>query len=157
MLARRWCARAAAVLALAAVAGLAGCGKDGSYATVSGTVTQDGTPLDGGKVTFYSTVEVDGKRTAYGAQTDSSGKYLIVAVGKEPGIPPGLYKVTITKPAAKGAANLPADWDAAQAEAAGLSAAGTPLRDYENPATTKLSSTLEAGKNENVNFSVKSK
>ena len=100
---------------------------------------------------------MDGKWSAYGAQTDSSGKDLIAAVGKEPGIPPRPYKVTISKPATKGSANLPPDWDAAQAEAAGLSAAGTTPKDYENPATTKLSATLEAGKNENVNFSVKSK
>jgi hypothetical protein len=161
VLASRWSARTAALVAVVPLFAMAGCsgGKgSGTFATVSGVVTQDGAPLDGAKVSFYSTVDVDGKKSAYGALTDSTGKYLIAAVGKDPGIPPGMYKVTITKPAVKGG-NLPPDYDAAQAEAAALTS-GSPatiaaLKDYENPNTTKLSVTLQPGKNENVDFRLK--
>src|SRR4051794_28767759 len=95
MFARRRLAQVVGLVGLLA----AGCsGGGGSFATVSGVVTQNGAPVDGAKVTLHSTVETEGKRTtSYAGLTDSSGKYLIAAVGKEPGIPPGMYKVTITK------------------------------------------------------------
>jgi hypothetical protein len=151
MLARRWFVQTGVFAALVALVGCSG-GGSGSYATVSGTVTQNGTPLDGAKVTFHSTTEVAGGRGVYGVLTDSSGKYLLAAVGKEPGIPPGMYKVTITKLALKG--NLPPDFDQGQMEASGM-ARNTLPKDYESLATTKLSVTLQEGKNENVNFDLK--
>jgi hypothetical protein len=152
MLARRWFVQVGGLAVLAAAAGCSG-GNSGAFATVSGTVTQNNAPIDGAKVTFYSTTEVEGKRTgAYTAITDSSGKYLLVSVGKEPGIPPGMYKVTVVKLDQKG--NLPPDFDLGQMEASGM-AHNTMPKDYENPATTKLSVTLEAGKNENKNFELK--
>lgn len=153
MLVRRWLAPVAGFLALTALIGCSG-GKSG-LATVSGVVTQNGTPIDGAKVTFHSTVEAGGKRDSFAALTDSSGKYLIAAVGKEPGIPPGLYKVTVAKLGIKGS-NLPEDYDAGQIEASGQGVNALP-KDYELLATTKLSTTLEAGKNENVNFDLKTK
>src|SRR5262245_28252365 len=87
-----------------AVISLSGCGKSGVYATVSGVVTHNGDPVDGAKVVFHSTVEVDGKpQQSYAAQTDSNGKYVIATSGKDlPGIPPGLYKVSIVKFEGKG-------------------------------------------------------
>ena len=134
----------------------AGCGsKEGNFATVSGVVSQDGTPMDGAKVTFHSTVEVDGKKTAFAASTDSSGKYLIAAAGKDAGIPPGMYKVTVNKPAVKGGVNLPPDWDAGQSEAAGLLTPGAGAKAHETVGTTKLTATLETGKNQNVDFNIK--
>jgi hypothetical protein len=144
MFKRKWLIRASGLLVLAI---LAGCSKSsGSYATISGVVTHNGNPVDNGKVTFHSTAQVDGKPgTVASALTDSSGKYLIATVGKEPGIPPGLYKVTITKMDAKGAP--PEGWDAGQAEASGAGINMLP-KDYENVATTKLSVTLEQGRNE---------
>jgi len=141
---------------LAALAFVIGCGQSGSggpHATVSGTVTQGGSPVDGASVTFHSTVEVDGKKVGpFSAMTDSSGKYLLAMVGKEPGIPPGMYKVTITKMDVK-ATNLPKEIrdDPGQAEAAGLKINVMP-KAYESLATSKLSVTLEAGKNEGKNF-----
>jgi len=107
-------------------------------------------------VAFHSTVEVEGKRGAsYAGLTDSSGKYLIAAVGKQPGIPPGMYKVTITK--LEGTSkSLPKDFDEGQIMASGMSRNLLP-KDYENVNTTKLSATLEAGKNEGKNFDLKGK
>jgi hypothetical protein len=92
---------------LVALAALVGCsgGGSGSFSTISGVITHNGTPVDGARVTLHSTVEIEGKRgTSYAGLTDSSGKYLIAAVGKELAFP-GMYKVTITKLDQKG--NLP--------------------------------------------------
>jgi hypothetical protein len=146
----------AAVVGFAALAAAAGCsGGSGSYATVSGTVTHNGFPVDGAKVTFHSTVEVEGQqKEAYTALTDSSGKYLIAMVGKQPGIPPGLYKITITKldtSSQNSSVVLPPDWDQGQIDASGMGRNTLP-KPYENVNSTKLSVTLEPGKNENKNF-----
>jgi hypothetical protein len=149
---------AAGLLALAA-----GCsGGNVSYATVSGVVTFNGNPVDGAKVTFHSTAEVDGKSGgAFSSLTDSSGKYLIATSGKNPGIPAGVYKVTVTKYDGK----LPATegMDAGQTEAmlsdGGGASKGGPTnllpKEFATTATSKLSATLDAGKNENVNFGLK--
>jgi hypothetical protein len=81
-------------------------------------------------------------------------KYLIAAVGDNPGIPPGMYKVTITK-LELGVKGIPKDFDQGQLEAAGMAKNILPA-DYQTFAETKLSVTLEAGKNEK-NFEVKGK
>jgi hypothetical protein len=151
-----------------ALVGLIGCGskQNGNLATVSGVVTHNGTPVEGAKVIFNSTIEVDGKQgVAYAAQTDSSGKYVIATAGKEPGIPPGLYKVTITKYQGKSTTGTPEEIDSGQLDAqisdgAGAGKGGpTNLlpKEYASPGSTKLSATLESGKNENVNFDLKGK
>ncbi len=153
MFASRWLARVGVFIAFV---GVVGCNRapTGNFATVSGTVTHNGAAVDGAKVTLYSTTEAEGKRGHnYAAITDSSGKYLIVGVGKDPGIPPGMYRVTITKSDIK-MSNLPKDFDAGQMEASGMAKNLLP-KDYENVGTTKLSVTVEAGKNENKNFDLK--
>jgi len=152
MLVRRWLIQAAAVAVLAVPLGCSH-GDSGSYATVSGVVTNNGTPVDGAKVTFHSTVESGGQKGgSYSAATDSSGKYVLATAGKDPGIPPGLYKVTITKADFKG--ELPKDIDQGQLEASGMARNVLP-KAYESLATTKLSVTLETGKNEGKNFDLK--
>lgn len=154
MLVRSWLGLPVLFAALAAVLGCGG-GGSGSYATVSGVVTQNGAPIDGAKVTFYSTVETDGKKGGpYSAQTDSNGKYVIAMVAKEPGIPPGMYKVTVTKPDVR--SGISPDLDAGQIEAAGIGKNSLPSS-YESFNTTKLSATLEPGKNADVNFDLKGK
>ena len=152
LLVRRWLIRPVGLLVLAGMVSALGCSSgSGSYATVSGVVTKNGVPVDGAKITFHSTVQVEGQKTGvYSVMTDSSGKYLLAAVGDSPGIPPGMYKVTIIKLNLKGA---PADFDQGQLEAAGLAKNILPTA-YETLADTKLSVTLEAGKNEK-NFDVK--
>lgn len=143
-----------------------GCGKGGgSFATVSGVVTHNGTPVEGAKIIFQSTTEVDGKQAAaFAAVTDSSGKYLIASVGKDPGIPPAMYKVAISKIEGK-ELNPGGGIDAGQMDAmtsdGGGSAKGGPVNRlpaiYANVASSKLSATLEPGKNQNVNFDLKGK
>ena len=157
MFAPRWLVRVAGAAALLVAVGCSG-GASGPVATVSGNITHNGAPLNGAKVIFHSTVEESGKRgNSYGAVTDSNGKYLIATVGKEYGIPPGLYKVTISKMEAKtGVGGIPKEIadDPGQMAAAGYGTNVLP-KDYENEKTTKLSATLEVGKNEKVNFDLK--
>src|SRR5262249_40634110 len=92
--------RAAGLLVLAGVVGTLGCskGRSGTFAQISGSVTKDGAPVDGAKVTFYSTVQAEGsKKGVASVLTDNSGRYLLATVGDDPGLAPGMYKVTITK------------------------------------------------------------
>jgi hypothetical protein len=164
MLSQRLLSQIAVLLGLAA---LIGCSKkDGAYATVSGVVTHNGTPVEGARIGFHSTVEVDGKPGAsFGAQTDSNGKYIIAGVNKDPGIPPGLYKVTIVKWEGGKGPNTAEGVDQGQLDAMASDAApggkGGPVnllpKEYATVGSTKLSATLEAGKNSDVNFALKGK
>jgi len=140
-----------------ALATVLGCSK-GNLATVSGVVKHNGAPVEGALVTLVSTVEVDGKpQGSYAAKTDSSGKYMIAFDGKNAGIPPGLYKVTITK--LKGSGKLEG-LDQGQLDAAGGGGGGATLQndlpmEYAKQETSKLSVTVEPGKNENKDFDLK--
>jgi hypothetical protein len=148
------------------MAAVAGCGsKNTALATVSGTVTHNGNPVDGAHVSLHSTVEVDGKKgQSYAATTDSSGNYVIATNGKEPGIPPGLYKVTVTKYEGKGgpmegidAGQLDAMKSDTGATTKGIGPNNLLPMEYANPGSTKLSVTLDVGKNESKNFDLKGK
>jgi len=167
MVARRCWIQPVGFLFLATLVGCSGK-KDAGLATVSGVVTHNGTPVEGAKVIFSSTAEVEGKKQpSYGAQTDSSGKYLIATNGKEPGIPPGLYKVLVVKIDPKssnpGAEPLdPGQLDAMAIGGDGGAGAKNAIihllpKEYASVNTSKLSATLQEGKNENVNFDLKGK
>jgi len=140
-----------------------GCGGSGHFATVTGSVTHKGNPVDGAKVEFHGTTQNAGKSDIFLTQTDSSGKYMIAGVGNNPGIPPGMYKVVITKFEGKFA--MAEGMDAGQLEAqmsdqAGSAAVQNMIKnllpsEYASPASTKLSTVVESGKNVNVNFDLK--
>ena len=68
---------------------LAGCGGR-HEASVRGVVTLDGNPVSAGAVAF---IPAEGGSPAY-AQTDSSGRYEVYT-GREAGLPPGRYGVTV--------------------------------------------------------------
>jgi len=77
----------------ALAAGLtAGCGD--KLTPVNGTVTYDGTPVDGATVIFMND---SGSKTATG-RTDDSGKFSL-QFDNGPGIPAGTYKVMVTRTA----------------------------------------------------------
>jgi hypothetical protein len=160
MFSRRSFVLAAGFLALAFAVGCSG-NKGGSFAQVSGVVTHNGNPVDGAKVTFYGTTEVDGKTSNYAALTDSQGKYVIASTGKDPGIPPGMYKVTVVK--WEGGKGMSEAMDAGQYEAMlsdGTGATkGGPVnllpKEYATVGSTKLSATLKAGENDKVDFALK--
>jgi len=136
---------------------LPGCsGKGGVFVTVSGIVKYNGTPVEGAKVKFISTTESSGAKLDYSSQTDSSGKYM-VAGGGTSGITPGMYKVVITKlvlPSGKGSPSGE-ELDPLQLEMSGLGANKLPKK-YADPNTTKLTATVEPGKNE-ANFDLTDK
>lgn len=73
---------------------LPGCGSDGpEMATVSGTVTLDGTPVEGAGVVF--TPQAGGR--AVNASTDASGKFSLEAL-----VGPNVVAVTKTRPVGGG-------------------------------------------------------
>lgn len=80
-----------AVVSLVCVC-LTGCGESGpDVATVKGTVTLDGEPLEGAMVTF----QPENGRPADGT-TDSQGQYELLYTAGKPGAKIGKHTVTIT-------------------------------------------------------------
>ena len=74
---------------------IAGCGGSGiDLCTVTGTVTLDGTPLEGATVEFQPTGE--GGSPSYG-QTDASGAYNLMFTYDKEGATPGDHTVRISK------------------------------------------------------------
>jgi hypothetical protein len=135
-------ARAWIVLSLAGiVVGLAGCTKplDPSLAPVSGTVTIGSEPLAGAKVTF---IPKDGT-TGFGGvgTTDSSGRYKLAGSrDNEAGIPPGEYRVVISKRLNPDGSEPP------PGEQPMMSAAKESLPDaYSSMSMTTLTATVPAG------------
>jgi hypothetical protein len=130
-----------------------GCSPKGSYATISGIVTYNGAPVADARVTFTSTTESNGVRYTFSSVTDTEGKYVVASVGKEPGVPPGAYKVTVTKYRMKPGIQIPEDFDIVQIEASGSGESVLP-KEYGSDKTSKLTASLETGKNEK-NFDLK--
>jgi len=87
-----------------------GCGGDGrpSLVPVQGVVTLDGEPVDGAQLGFMPLNEGDYKRSSR-AQSDATGTFTIGTYAKDDGLPPGKYKVTITKQEQVG--KLPDDYN----------------------------------------------
>jgi hypothetical protein len=65
---------------------------DAAPVKVSGTVTFEGQPLDGARITFHPEAK-DGKKAT--GKTDAAGKYALKADGAE-GAAPGKYRITIS-------------------------------------------------------------
>ncbi len=86
--------RAALLIGLALIGpSLYGCGSSGpSLGQVEGTVTLDGSPVDGATVCFSP--EAGGRSSL--AITDDAGKYELEFGAGEPGALVGKHKVTIT-------------------------------------------------------------
>ena len=79
------------LLAIAAVVVLAGCGSGVNLKPVTGTITYNGSPVEGASVAFISE-----KNPIATGTTDASGKYSLTTNG-EPGAPLGKHQVTVTK------------------------------------------------------------
>jgi len=150
------------------LAWVVGCSQGlGNFATVTGTVKFNGNPVDGAKVTFHGTTESEGKADIFVTTTDASGKYMIAGSGKNAGIPPGMYKVVIVKYNTKdGGAKLPEGIDQGQLDAmisdSGGAGGKTGVinllpKEYSSVGSTKLSVTVEPGKNEGKDFDLKGK
>jgi hypothetical protein len=113
---------------------ITGCG--GVYdASVRGKVTLDDTPVPRGTVSFSP---VGAGPAAYG-QIQNDGSYTL-RTGREEGIPPGLYQVTVV-------ANEPASQE--RTESGGPPPPGAPITPpwYKSSQTSGLEFTVEPGKN----------
>ena len=97
------------VICLAALAVFAGCPAAGTgVATVpvSGTVTLDGTPVEGANVAF-APKSADGRAAA--GVTDASGRFTLTTVQSGDGALPGSYAVTVSKMSGGPAITRPED------------------------------------------------
>jgi hypothetical protein len=87
-------------LFLAAFAGCDNSAAGPATVAVTGTVSNDGTPLEGANVIFHPMAE-SGQTLASQSVTDAQGRFELsthVGAGKfKPGIVPGRYAVAITK------------------------------------------------------------
>jgi hypothetical protein len=119
------------------------CGCGGTYdSTVHGLVKLDGNPVPRGTVTF---APAGNGSTAYGL-VQSDGSYQL-HTGREEGLPPGQYTVTIAANEAPTVAGRDG----------GPPPTGKPITPewYRNPTSSGLSFTVESGDNE-INLDLKS-
>jgi hypothetical protein len=133
---------------------LSGCG---SGPKVTGTVTMNGSAVDGAVVTFYGeSSDPKEPADAYSGKTDSSGHFKL-NVGKGATVKAGTYKVTVVKPIPKPGATMPEGVnDPVQLMSLGLTvnalppiyanAASTPLKAEVKSRDTDVPLTLEGGK-----------
>jgi hypothetical protein len=79
------------LLVISVLVALSGCGPHSDRLPVSGKITLDGAPIDGGAIRFSSRGE---KKISSGAAVNR-GQYSIPA---EKGLPPGTYRIEISAP-----------------------------------------------------------
>lgn len=135
----------------AAVAGVLALGwffLGGSLAYVSGTVKLDDEPLDGAMITF---VGESGKLGPYTAKSGAGGSYSLRS-NTNTGIPPGKYKVTITKRALKDG-SLPQDREELDKAVRSGTFGNIVKGEYEEASTTPLNVEVASGSNTH-NFTV---
>ena len=76
------------------VALLVSNGCDDGLVEIRGVVTLDGEPLQAATVTF---ADPRGKGRPAGGFTDENGQFLLTSFRPQDGVPPGDYRVTVTK------------------------------------------------------------
>ena len=135
--------RAVTLAVLGPLVFLSGCGPpaDPSLVPVSGTVTADGQPLANATVTF---IPMDGTPGFGGTgKTDAAGQYTLAGSrDNAPGIPPGDYRVAISKRLMPDGSEVPASDNTPPMM--------SPAREslpvgYSNPATTQLTAKVQPG------------
>jgi len=146
--------RRLALAVLGTVAVLCGCDRsaDPSLVPVTGTVTADGQPLAGARVTF---IPKDGTPGFGGTgKTDGSGNYMLAGSrDNAAGIPPGEYRVAISKRLMPDGSDVPDNDNTPPMM--------SPAREslpvgYSNPATTQLTATVHPGGGP-IDFALKDK
>lgn len=154
----------AASLGILSLALLSGCGDGVDTHPVSGTITLDGTPIQGASVTFQP-VEGGTGMPAVGT-TDANGKYQLTDMRSDDvgsGAEAGEYRVGVLwyKPTGE-------DTSSATGDSTGESVGDEQSRQgvtgpeallpakYQNPKTSELTTTVTAGKN-TIDFELLSK
>ncbi|MCC7420227.1 MAG: carboxypeptidase regulatory-like domain-containing protein [Planctomycetaceae bacterium] len=134
-----------AILALALVTSLVGCGGGAPPSKplpktepVTGTVTLDDQPLSGALVTFVPMGDTQGVECS--GKTDESGKFTPQQLRGAEGVPAGTYRVYIRRPLRGG---KPITDDASGA-AGGVVVESLPPK-YSNPTESKLTATIPPG------------
>jgi len=144
------------------VAGLVGCDGGGGAGTVaiSGTVTYNGSPVEGASVVFAPT-DSSGKTAA--GTTDAQGNFTLTTIEAGDGAMPGVYTVTITKVeggAAPGETQTEEEAYESAFPGSGTAAEPAEVKDllpgkYKTAATSELTATVEAGGRNKFTFELK--
>lgn len=133
--------RLTALALLGPVVLLCGCATpvDPSLVPVSGTVTADGQPLANATITF---IPMDGTPGFGGVgKTDAAGRYTLAGSrDNAPGIPPGEYRVAISKRLMPDGSEMPPNTPPMESAAK----ESLPVT-YSNPATTQLTAKVQPG------------
>jgi uncharacterized protein DUF6795 len=146
---------------VALVVGLAGCGttSDIGAASVSGTVTYNGSPVEGATVSFVPTDDA-GKMAA--GTTDAQGKFTLTTVQAGDGAVPGAYQVAVSKIEGGAAAGETQTEEEAYAQAfPGSSPEKAPeVKDllpakYKDASKSGLTATVESGGGNDFPFELK--
>jgi len=124
---------------------LVGCGGAG-LAPVSGTVTMDGSPLEGATVTFHPQPGV--KSNGGSGTSDAAGKFTVLTPQGKRGIIPGDYSITVSRRKLSEKAQKMID----DAKASGITPmvsdremAETLPKPYSKPETSPLRVSIAAG------------
>jgi len=134
---------------------LAGCGGGGG-ATVTGSVTLDGTPVSDAEVTFepFDRTQRLGNEIV---RTDSSGKFEVKPHPKKKGLAPGKYVVYVSKWVNKTTGKVP-DADQMEMDKAGnLLKNALPYKYSNREEAAVLTAEIKSGKNELAPFALQSK
>lgn len=139
---------------LTALSLLIGCGSepelDGTTA-VTGTVTHNGTPVEGATVTFSPT----GEGRAASGITDAEGRFKLTTLAADDGAMPGVYSVAISKTSVQGAMTVEESeaylQKHNQAPPAPVTKELLPVK-YKNPAQSGLSATVNEGGENDFTF-----
>lgn len=155
--------RMARMVWLALVSLLLGCsekGPDIGAVTATGTVTHNGTPVEGAQVAFLP----DGSGRAAAGTTDRSGRFTLNTAGAADGALPGSYKVIVTKTAAVAPVATDASMSQEERDAAARAAMERgetkapqdllPTK-YKSPATSGLTATITKGEKNDFTFELK--
>ena len=103
-------------LALMAAVVCSGCGDGLKRVDIRGTITADGKPLDNAVLQFIPLEDTQGIGGM--GRSDQNGNFTVISSRKgDPGIPPGKYKVRVSRMVARDGTPLPPD--AKQADAGG--------------------------------------
>jgi len=146
----RWllCEAMSVLICQVAFSGCGGMPAGPETIEVTGTVTYQGTPVEGANVTFHPTSGSEQTLASQGV-TDNEGRFALsthVGGGKfKPGIVPGQYGVAITK-----------------LDTAGISTTLGPPKDllprkYGSPTTSQLTADVAAGTPNNFEFPLSDK
>ena len=147
---------------LAVFLGLAGCEpesrRDGpEMVKVTGTLTLDGEPVDGGHIRFSP----EGNGPAAFAETDSRGRYQLRTYDPGDGAIPGNYRISVTKEVTEGVV----EFESQQEREEYLKKNGRPNRKvtnalpkkFANPDTSGLTAEISLAGSKRVDLELTSK